>query len=73
MDPATDSAETNRAAITLVLRGAKRPKLMKMAASQNTRIAKSGHLRLLLVCSNSSHRAVAILPVAWSAADFNQC
>jgi hypothetical protein len=40
--PETDSADTHRTAITVALRGAKRPKLPKRAASQNTSATNNG-------------------------------
>src|SRR5215467_462576 len=54
--PETESAQTNRVATTVVLRGAKRPKLMKMTATQKTRIARNGRGIELPLCAKSSER-----------------
>ena len=42
MAPAIESEETNRAVIAVALRGANRPKLVKMTVSQKTRISRNG-------------------------------
>ena len=49
--PETDSAEANRLLTTVALKGAKRPKLMKMIVSQRTSMTSSGRelLRFLFV------------------------
>src|SRR5215467_14806052 len=54
--PETDSAHTNKVAITVVLRGENRPKLVKMTDSQNTMTTKNGRDIALPACSSSSER-----------------
>ena len=46
----------NKAAITLALRGANRPKLAKMIANQNTTIIKNGHGSRVPICSKVVQR-----------------
>src|ERR1700730_9505154 len=50
--PETDSAQTNKVAIAVALRGAKRPKLLKMTASQDTSTASNGMEMKLPACAN---------------------
>src|ERR1700730_4996092 len=69
--PETDSAQTNKVAIVVALRGAKRPKLLKIMASQKTSTASNGVEMKLPPCSNISQRifprSIAIFNAwAWS-------
>src|SRR2546430_2103363 len=69
--PDTDSAQTNNVAIAVAWRGAKRPKLLKIMASQKTSVASKGMEMKLPPCSNISQRifprSIAIFNAwAWS-------
>jgi hypothetical protein len=55
------------AAVTLALRGAKRPKLAKIMVSQNTTTTKNGHWILLPICSRNAHRIASMSRVICSA------
>ena len=57
--PETDSAQTNRAAITVALGGAKRPKLTKIKMSQKTSTTRNGVGIALSLCSTSNQRVCA--------------
>ena len=65
---ATDSAHRIKVVITVALRGAKRPKLQKIMASQKTSATSNGSEMKLSPCSNISQRifprSIAILS-AW--------
>ena len=67
--PETDNPETNKAAVTVALRGAKRPKLTKIAVSQKTKITSIGLETEVAPCANISQRVwprpIAILN-AWA-------
>src|SRR5262249_38229633 len=52
----TDSAEANRLLTTVALKGAKRPKLMKMIVSQRTSTASKGMETEPVSCSYISQR-----------------
>ena len=54
--PETDSAEANRLLTTVALKGAKRPKLMKMIASQRTSTISRGMATDYVSCSYISQR-----------------
>src|ERR1700756_2356352 len=58
--PETASAHRHRVAITVALRGAKRPKLKKLMVSQKTRITSNGLEIDKLCCSNINQRVCAI-------------
>ena len=54
--PETDSAQTQRTAITVAFLGAKSPKLAKMMQSQKTSTTRNATGIELPICSNSSKR-----------------
>ena len=57
--PETDKAATNKAAITVALRGAKSPKVMKITASQKTGITSMGPETEPTPCSYINQRVCA--------------
>src|SRR5258708_11323011 len=57
----TDSARRNKVVITVGLRGAKKPKLLKIIASEKTSIANDGMEMELPPCLNIRQR---ILPIS---------
>jgi hypothetical protein len=57
--PETDSAQTNRVAIAVALRGANKPKLLKIVASQKTSTASNGIEMKLPPHSNIIHLMIA--------------
>src|ERR1700675_3224904 len=58
--PETDSAQTSKVAIVIGLRGANKPKLTKIVASQKTSTARSGMETEVPACSNIIQRVFSI-------------
>src|SRR5215813_4088603 len=58
--PDTDSAETNKLAITVAFEGAKRPKLRKITVSHSTRMTSMGREIDVVACSYINQRVFPI-------------
>ena len=58
--PETDSAETSKLVITVALKGAKRPKLMKMTVSQITSTTSNGMETEVACCAYINQRVLPI-------------